>query len=86
MTEGEKTLSAAGKLLRKHAKDPEDTAALVIASAVFTSVVNRLPKVEGQSLDDRFAQAMLDAATVLSPVCPHCGKELRAQVSEDAPR
>ena len=86
MSDGVKVLSKAGKLLRKHANGDLDTAAMAVAAATFVAMSTNAAKVEGQNTDDRLAAAMIAAANVLSPICPHCGKELRtADSASEAP-
>jgi hypothetical protein len=62
----------AADLLRGIAKDPLETAAFVVAMAVFQATCATQKPAGQERTSEEFRNACLSAADLLVPLCPHC--------------
>jgi hypothetical protein len=84
MNESKRLVAHAGRILREYSAHSEGTAALAVAASAFVSLARREPADKSESVDDRIARIMREAADLICPVCPHCGQELIQPESEES--
>lgn len=85
MSESKDVLIEAGRILRQHCESDEAVAALVIAASTFVSFATEDKRDDSCASEpnaERFKRILQEAAALLSPVCPHCGKELHASAQQ----
>lgn len=74
----------AAELLRGVAKDPMETAAFVVAASCFQATCGLQPLTGKQRTPEEFKDALLRAAEMLAPICPHCEKAIGPETVSQA--